>query len=112
ESDNLAVKGVYWAREKRRVLSSTVEHHAVLDTVQWLEGHSGAQVGWLETDRLGRVHPEALAEAIKADPDSVAVATVMWANNEVGTINDIRALAEVAAEHGVPLHTDAVQAVG
>jgi len=68
ESDNLAVKGVYWAREKRRVLSSTVEHHAVLDTVQWLEGHSGAEVGWLETDRLGRVHPEALAEAIKADP--------------------------------------------
>jgi len=111
ESDNLAVKGIYWARDRRRVLCSTVEHHAVLDAVDWL-GETGAEIGWLEVDRNGRVGRETLAEAIRSDPDSVALATVMWANNEVGTVNAVQELADAAAEHGVPLHTDAVQAVG
>jgi cysteine desulfurase len=106
ESDNLAVKGIYWAREKPRVLASTVEHHAVLDAVQWL-GEEAA--GWLEVDPMGRVRPEVLADALD---DRVGLVTVMWANNEVGTINPIRELAEIAAARGVPLHTDAVQAVG
>jgi cysteine desulfurase len=106
ESDNLAVKGIYWAREKPRVLASTVEHHAVLDAVQWLGEDA---VGWLEVDSVGRVRPEALSAALD---DTVGLVTVMWANNEVGTVNDIRGLAEIAAAHGVPLHTDAVQAVG
>jgi cysteine desulfurase len=115
ESDNLAVKGIYWARRladprRRRVLASAVEHHAVLDAVQWLVDHDGAEVSWLDTDRYGRVHPEALREALAAD--DVAVVTAMWANNEVGTVNPVRELAAVAAEHGVPFHTDAVQAVG
>ncbi|MBA8926099.1 cysteine desulfurase [Kutzneria viridogrisea] len=111
ESDNLAVKGIYWARERPRVLSSTVEHHAVLDAVEWLGG-TGAQVGWLDADESGRITPQRLAEAIGSAPEEVALATVMWANNEVGTVNEVRELAEVAAAHGVPLHTDAVQAVG
>ncbi|MFI9385678.1 cysteine desulfurase family protein [Kutzneria sp. NPDC052558] len=106
ESDNLAVKGIYWARDKPRVLASTVEHHAVLDAVQWLGEDA---VGWLEVDSLGRVTPEVLSCALD---DSVGLVTVMWANNEVGTINPIRELAEIAACRGVPLHTDAVQAVG
>jgi cysteine desulfurase len=63
-------------------------------------------------DEYGRVHADTLAAAIAEDPASVALATVMWANNEVGTVNPVRELAEVAAAHGVPLHTDAVQAVG
>jgi cysteine desulfurase len=117
ESDNLAVKGVFWARRqadprRRRVLASAVEHHAVLDAVQWLADHDGAEVTWLETDHHGRVHPGALREAVERDPSDVAVVTAMWANNEVGTINPVADLAAVAAEHGIPFHTDAVQAVG
>ncbi|HEY8373303.1 MAG TPA: cysteine desulfurase family protein [Pseudonocardiaceae bacterium] len=117
ESDNLAVKGIFWARRdadprRRRLLVSAVEHHAVLDAAQWLADREGAEITWLEVDRYGRVHPEVLRAAIEQDPDSVALVTVMWANNEVGTVNPIRSLAEVAREYGIPLHTDAVQAVG
>jgi cysteine desulfurase len=114
ESDNLAVKGLYWARRaadprRTRVLASAVEHHAVLDAIEWLVAHEGAQVTWLEVDALGRVHPDVLADALG---DDVALVTVMWANNEVGTVQPVRALADVAHDRGVPLHTDAVQAVG
>jgi cysteine desulfurase len=117
ESDNLAVKGIFWARrnadpKRRRILASSVEHHAVLDSVQWLVDEQGAEVTWLEVDDFGRVHADTLAAAIGEDPESVALATVMWANNEVGTVNPVRELAATAAAHGVPLHTDAVQAVG
>ncbi|MEU7477622.1 cysteine desulfurase family protein [Lentzea sp. NPDC042327] len=109
ESDNLAVKGVYWAREgKRRVLASAVEHHAVLDAVEWLE-QQGAEVTWLPADRLGRVSAESVREALD---DDVALVTTMWANNEVGTINPVHDIAALCAERGVPFHTDAVQAVG
>ena len=117
ESDNLAVKGLYWARRdadpaRVRILCSPVEHHAVLDAVEWLERHEGARVDWLPVDAYGRVHPEALREAISADPSDVALVTVMWANNEVGTIQPIRELAAVAREFGIPMHADAVQAFG
>ncbi|MFL6130403.1 MAG: cysteine desulfurase family protein [Mycobacteriales bacterium] len=117
ESDNLAVKGIFWARRsadprRRRVLASSVEHHAVLDAVEWLERHEGAEVTWLPVDRLGRVHPATLSAALAAAGDTAALVSVMWANNEVGTVQPVRALAAVAAGHGVPFHTDAVQAVG
>ncbi|MFJ3904641.1 cysteine desulfurase family protein [Streptomyces sp. NPDC090025] len=117
EADNLAVKGLYWSRRaadprRTRVLASPVEHHAVLDAVDWLAEHEGATVEYLPVDGYGRVHPDALRAAVARDPDSVALATVMWANNEIGTIMPVRELADVAAEYGVPLHADAVQAVG
>ncbi|MEV7017531.1 cysteine desulfurase family protein [Streptomyces sp. NPDC093991] len=117
EADNLAVKGLYWARRdadpaRTRVLASPVEHHAVLDAVHWLGEHEGAAVEYLPVDAHGRVHPEALREAIARNPDDVALATVMWANNEIGTILPVAELAAVAAEFGVPLHSDAVQAFG
>ena len=117
ESDNLAVKGLYWARRdadpaRNRILCSPVEHHAVLDAVEWLERHEGARVDWLPVDVLGRVHPEALREAVERNPADVAVITVMWANNEVGTIQPITELAAVAREFGIPMHADAVQAFG
>ncbi|TDD41563.1 cysteine desulfurase family protein [Saccharopolyspora elongata] len=116
ESDNLAVKGIFWARRaadpaRRRVLASTVEHHAVLDAVEWLAEHEGAEVTWLAADSHGRVRPEVFEAALAENPDDVAVATVMWANNEVGTVNEISELAAIADRYGVPLHTDAVQAV-
>jgi len=119
ESDNLAVKGIYWSRRaadprRDRVLVSAVEHHAVLDAAAWLADAAGARVRTLPVDRLGRVDPETLRDALLADggPATVALASVMWANNEVGTVQPVAALAEVAHEHGVPLHTDAAQAVG
>ncbi|WP_432057578.1 cysteine desulfurase family protein [Streptomyces sp. bgisy022] len=117
EADNLAVKGLYWARRdadpaRTRVLASPVEHHAVLDAVHWLGEHEGATVEYLPVDRHGRVHPEDLREALARNPDDVALATVMWANNEIGTLQPVGELAEVAAEFGVPLHSDAVQAFG
>ncbi|MGW0285964.1 cysteine desulfurase family protein [Streptomyces sp. NPDC003236] len=117
EADNLAVKGLYWARRaadpaRTRVLASPVEHHAVLDAVHWLGEHEGATVEYLPVDSHGRVHAHALREAIARDPGSVALATVMWANNEIGTVMPVRELADVAAEFDVPLHADAVQAFG
>ncbi|WP_030206694.1 cysteine desulfurase family protein [Streptomyces sp. NRRL S-87] len=117
ESDNLAVKGLYWARRdadpaRTRVLTSPVEHHAVLDAVHWLGEHEGARVEYLPVDRYGRVHPDVLREAIERNPDDVALATVMWANNEIGTVMPVAELSAVAREFGVPLHSDAVQAVG
>ena len=116
ESDNLAVKGIFWSRRaadprRRRLIASAVEHHAVLDTVEWLVQHEGAEVTWLEVAADGRVRPEVLEEALSAAPDEVALVTVMWANNEVGTVNPIAELSAVAERYGVPLHTDAVQAV-
>ncbi len=114
ESDNLAVKGLFWARRaadprRTRVLASGVEHHAVLDAVLWLMTHEGAEITWLEVDALGRVDPAQLAAELD---DRVALVTVMWANNEVGTVQDVAALAAVAHDAGVPFHSDAVQAVG
>jgi cysteine sulfinate desulfinase/cysteine desulfurase-like protein len=115
EADNLAVKGLYWARQaadprRRRLLVTSVEHHAVLDSVQWLAGHQGAEVSWLPVDGEGRLSPQVLREAIGPDPGSVALISVMWANNEVGTVQPVEELAAIAREHAIPFHTDAVQA--
>jgi cysteine desulfurase len=117
ESDNLAVKGLFWARRaadgrRTRVLVSAIEHHAVLESAEWLAEHEGARVELLPVDGTGRLRPETLRAALADGPEQVALVSVMWANNEVGTVNPVRELAAVAHEHGVPLHTDAVQAVG
>jgi cysteine desulfurase len=117
ESDNLAVKGIHWARRtadprRTRVVASAVEHHAVLDSVDWLVDHEHADVTWLPVDAAGRVDPAVLSEVIAEHGDSIGVISAMWANNEVGTIQPIRELAELAARAGIPFHTDAVQAVG
>lgn len=116
ESDNLAVKGIYWARRdaeprRRRIITTAVEHHAVLDSVEWLAEHEGAEVTWLPTASDGSVAPSALREALQ-EHDDVALVSVMWANNEVGTIMSLPELAAVAAEFDVPMHSDAVQAIG
>ncbi len=117
ESDNLAVKGLYWSRfgedpSRRRILCSAVEHHAVLDTVEWLERHEGAQVTWLPVDGDGVVDLNVLAAELARDPGSIALVTVMWANNEVGTVQPVHRIVELAHAAGVPVHSDAVQAFG
>ncbi|WP_336880600.1 cysteine desulfurase family protein [Rhodococcus globerulus] len=116
ESDNLAVKGIFWARRdadprRNRILASSVEHHAVLDTVEWLEKHEGAKVTWLPVDANGVVDPQTLRDELSVHADEVALVTIMWANNEVGTVMPILELAEISAEFEIPMHSDAVQAI-
>ncbi len=115
EADNLAVKGLYWARRdadrsRRRVLVTSIEHHAVIDSVRWLHTHEGADTSTLDVDGQGILSPAALTAAIEQDPDAVALVSVMWANNEVGTVQPICELAEAAHAHGIVFHSDAVQA--
>jgi cysteine desulfurase len=117
ESDNLAVKGLYWARRdadpaRRVIVASPVEHHAVLDPLLWLADHEGAEVVWLGVDGLGRVDVDELAAVLDARGDEVAFATVMWANNEVGTVQPVDEVVAIAHAHGIPVHSDAVQALG
>jgi cysteine desulfurase len=117
ESDNLAVAGTWTARRdadpaRIRIVASAIEHHAVLDCVDHLVSHEGAKVTWVEPDAAGVVAVDAVRAAIEEDPGSVALVTVMWANNEVGTIQPVAQLAALAHEYGVPFHSDAVQAAG
>jgi cysteine desulfurase len=114
EADNLAVKGFAWAQpERRTIITSPVEHHAVLDPVEWLVQHEDRSVHWLPVDGVGRVDAAALTHYLESAPaDEVALCTVMWANNEIGTVQPISELAAVCAERGVAFHTDAVQAIG
>ena len=117
EADNLAAKGIYWKRreedpQRTRILVSSIEHHAVEDTCEWLEKAEGAHVEWIPVDERGRVDPQTVRELIEKNPEDVALVTVMWANNEVGTVQPIPEIAAIAAEYGIPMHSDAVQAFG
>jgi cysteine desulfurase len=117
EADNLAIKGLFWARRAadagcRRVLATAIEHHAVLDCVGWLAEHEDARVDWLPVDETGLLRPAVLSDAIERDPASVTLVSVMWANNEVGTVQPVTELAEIARERKIPFHSDAVQAAG
>ena len=114
EADNLAVKGIHWARlaqdpRRTRVLASAIEHHAVLDPLDWLRDAEGAEVELLPVDDKGRLVVAALREAIERDPSSVSLVSVMWANNEVGTLQPIDEVVAIAAPHGIPVHTDAIR---
>lgn len=118
DGDNLALKGIYWARRdadprRRRIITTAVEHHAVLDSADWLADHEGAEITWLPAEADGSVSPEALrVELADGRADDVALVSVMWANNEVGTVLPIAEMSSIASEFGVPMHSDAVQAVG
>ena len=117
EADNLAVKGIYWKRreedpQRTRILVSSIEHHAVEETCEWLEKAEGAQLEWIPVDEHGSVNPQTVRELIEKNPEDVALVTVMWANNEVGTVQPIPEIAAIAAEYGIPVHSDAVQAFG
>jgi cysteine desulfurase len=129
ESVNLAIKGLYWARAaadpagrvvppaarietsptRNRILVPRGEHHATVDTVEWLERYEGAVIDWLPIDSVGRIRLDALAAALE-HPDDVALVTLLWANNEVGTIQPVAEVVALAEAHGIPVHVDAVSA--
>jgi cysteine desulfurase len=112
EADNLALKGAYWSRRdaaRRRVVISAVEHHAVLDSADWLVEATGAELEVLPVDAYGAVPVSALDAAVDA---RTAVVSLIWANNEVGTVQPVAAAASLANQRGAVSHSDAVQAVG
>lgn len=113
EAVNLAVKGLFWARNsgsvRPRILVPAAEHHATIDAVEWLRRHEGAVVDWIAVDSDGRVSVEAISAAIGPD---VALVTLLAANNEVGTLQPVAEVAAVAASAGIPVHVDAISAYG
>ncbi len=110
EADNLAIKGAAWALKDKgkHIITSSIEHHALLDTVKWL-GKNGYDYTILPVDETGMVDPKELEAAIR--PDTI-LASIMFANNEIGTIEPVAELGEVCRKHGVLFHTDGVQAAG
>ena len=111
ESDNLAIRGAAYAmREKvgsKWILASHAEHPAIVNTLKHLEKHEGFLIEWLDVDKHGFVTPETVAKAICNNP---AIVSVMYANNEIGTINPIKEIAEICKANNILFHTDAVQA--
>ncbi len=116
ESDNQAIKGLFWQRNKKEsrkvVISSKTEHHAVLDTVEWLENHEGAEIIWIDVDSVGQLDYQQLESVIHSRHDQIAVISLMWANNETGVIHDIPRVCEMANQFGIPVHSDAIAAAG
>lgn len=115
ESDNLALKGLYWNRvaanpQATKILLSGIEHHAVLDTAEWLAAHEGAELVWMPVDRAGVLDLPAATALLDEHHERIALATLMWANNEVGAVQPVTELARHAAGYQIPVHTDAVQA--
>nr|WP_212755699.1 cysteine desulfurase family protein [Flexivirga aerilata] len=117
ESDNLAIKGTFARRRaddprRDRLIVGSTEHHAVIDSVEFLVAEQGARVDWIEVDSEGRADPEQVRALIERDPASVALVSLMWANNEMGAVQPVAEVAAIAHEYDIPFHTDAVQAIG
>ena len=117
EANNLAIKGLYWSRRaqdpaRNRVVFSSIEHHALLDPVTWLAKHEGAEFDMTPVDATGRILVDELRASVERDPSTVSAVTTMWANNEMGTIQPIADVVQIARAHDIPIHSDAVQAAG
>ena len=111
EADNMAIIGTYFAKQKKgnHIITSQIEHHAVLHTCKWLQKQGFAEVTYVPVDEYGVVKLDALKDAVRED---TILITIMHANNEVGTIEPIEQIGELAQERGIYFHTDAVQSVG
>lgn len=117
EANNLAVKGLYWARSRAsaaqsRIVTTRVEHHAALDPARWLAARQGAELVELPVEESAAVSLDALADELARHEGRHALVSIQWVNNEVGTLQPIGRVATLAQAHGAPLHSDAVQAVG
>ena len=111
ESDNWAIKGVAFANKEKgnHIITTKIEHHAVLHTCEYLEKHHGFEITYLDVDSEGRIDLEELKNSIT---DKTILISVMFANNEIGTIEPIKEIGQIAKERGVLFHTDGVQALG
>jgi cysteine desulfurase len=117
ESDNLAIKGLFWQRlaedaNRRVIISAATEHHASIDPMEWLEKHDGAEIIWLPVDEQGLVDLAFLEQYLASNHAKVALINLMWANNETGVITDIEKVVTLAKPYGVPVHSDAIAAFG
>jgi cysteine desulfurase len=133
EAVNLGIKGLFWARnptaggvgaaaapgngrrsplQRARIIVPQAEHHATIDSVEWLAAREGAVLDWIEVDELGRIRLDALESALALGGDEVALVTALWANNEVGTVQPVAEIVAAAARYGVPVHLDAIAAYG
>lgn len=116
ESDNIAIKGLHWARQRDAkrpiILISAVEHHAVLDPAKWLADRGEAILEFIPVDQLGRIDMQWLGRKLETSADQISLISVMWANNEIGTVQPIAEVVQLAARYRIPTHTDAVQALG
>ena len=117
ESDNLAIKGLFWQRhnvdaERNVILSAYTEHHAVIDPIEWLEKEQGAEAVWIPVDERGVVDLVWLKNYLAENASRVALITLMWANNETGVVTPISEVTALAAVHDIPVHSDAVAALG
>lgn len=117
EADNLAIKGIFWQRRsennrRKIVVISAIEHHAVLDPARWLADVDGAELIELPVNREGVVNLEFLSDLVARRGDEIALISVMHANNEIGTLQPIKEIVEIANSKSIPVHTDAVQSLG
>jgi cysteine desulfurase len=117
ESDNLAVKGLYWQRHAENrsrtlIVTSSAEHAAVLDSVNWLVSEQGAEAYFVQMDQDGVLDLQDLERVLSERADQVALVSLMWANNEIGVVHPIKKITELAAKHKVPVHSDAIAALG
>ena len=113
EADNLAIKGLYWLGAKagkKVIITSTFEHHAVMDPIKWLQEHEGATVIEIPVDKSGSLNLAALQEAVNQHGEKVAFISIMHSNNEIGTVQPIDQVVKIAGD--IPVHTDAVQSFG
>ena len=113
EANNLAIKGLFWkgAKDNKKVIiTSTFEHHAVMDPIIWLAEHEGAQIVGIKVDRKGFIDLTELKEAVEEHKGKVALISIMHSNNEVGTIEDIAQIVKIAGD--IPVHSDCVQSFG
>jgi cysteine desulfurase len=117
ESDNLAVKGLYWKRNsqepnRKLIITSSAEHAAVLDAINWLVTDQGAEAHFVPMDQDGVLDLADLSKVISERADEIALISLMWANNEIGIIHPIAKISELAKSYSIPVHSDAIAALG
>ncbi len=117
ESDNLAVKGLYWHRHgqdtnRNLIITSSAEHAAVLDAVNWLVAEQGAEAYFVPMNQDGELDLGALANVISERSNQIALISLMWANNEIGVVHPIEEIVALATPHSIPVHSDAIAALG